>query len=191
MTPEINGKTPPQPSLRPTNFSTLAVAALAAAAVAWLAISRFYDQFPTPLPWLPPLILSGLAVVEAVLAPNTKARIDRKEGTTPVNPLVVVRYVVLAKASSLTGALFAGFYTGVALWLISEWGRLSAASLDLPQAVLGVAGSLGLVGAGLWLERSCRVPPSPPEQGSATDDDSTDDGRSDGDRSSGGRSGPP
>ena len=45
-----------------------------------------------------------------IAAIATKARIDRKPGTMPVDPLTVVRYVVLAKASSFVGALFAGFF---------------------------------------------------------------------------------
>jgi hypothetical protein len=187
--PEINGqKTPPRPSLRPTSLATLSVAALATAAIAWLAISHFYGDFPT-MPWLPPLTLLGLALVEAVAAPGTKARIDRKEGTVPVNPLVVARYVVLAKASALAGALFFGLYAGIMLWLLSEGSRLSHAANDLPQTVVGVVGALALVVAALWLERSCRVPPTPPEQGGPPTEERPEEGRTGGERSTGGRSG--
>src|SRR5256885_1237845 len=126
--PDRNGQKPqPQPRIRPTSLATLVVAALATAALAWLAISRYYGDFPT-MPWLAPLTLLGLAVIEAVLAPNTKARIDRKDGTLPVNPLVVARYVVLAKASALAGALFFGFYAGTLVWLVSEGSRLTHAA---------------------------------------------------------------
>jgi hypothetical protein len=188
--PEINGQKPqPQPSLRPTSLATLCVAALATAALAWLAISRFYGDFPT-MPWLPPLTMLGLALVEAVAAPNTKARIDRKEGTVPVNPLVVARYVVLAKASALAGALFFGLYAGILIWLLSEGSRLSHASSDLPQTVIGVVGALALVLAALWLERSCRIPPTPPEQGAPPVEDLPEQTpRATGERSTGGRSG--
>jgi hypothetical protein len=151
----------PQPSLRPTNPATLLVAALAAAAVAWLAISRFYGDLPTTLPWLPPITLFGLAALEAVLAANTRARIDRRPGTEPVDPLAVARYAVLAKASSLAGALFGGFYAGVLSWLLSEFGTLSSVDRDLPQAVAGGLAGPALVAAALWLERACRVPARP------------------------------
>jgi hypothetical protein len=191
--PDINGrKTPPQPSLRPTSVASLCVAALATAALAWLAISRFYGDFHATMPWLPPLTFLGLALVEAVAASSTKARIDRKEGTIPVNPLVVARYVVLAKASALAGALFFGMYAGILLWLLSEGRRLTHAASDLPQTAIGVVGAFALVAAALWLERSCRVPPVPPEQGAPTDDDRSDlpeEGRTTGERSTGGRSG--
>jgi hypothetical protein len=170
--------------MRPTSLATLCVAGLGTAAVAWLVISNFYGDMPT-LPWLPPLIMLGLAGVEAVLAPSTKARIDRRDGTEPVNPLTVAWYVVLAKASALGGALFTGMYAGLLVWLLPQSGSNTHASHDLPQAVVGLVGALGLTLAGLWLERSCRVPPSSREGGPP--DDQVDEERPGGERS-GGRS---
>jgi uncharacterized protein DUF3180 len=155
---------PPRPSLRPTNAATLVVAALATAALSWLVISRYYADIPN-LNWLPGLTLAGLAVVEAIAARNTKARIDRKPGTEPVNPLLVARYVVLAKASSLLGAIFAGAYGGIAAWALAERGRLKVADQDLVPAIAGLVGALALAAAALWLERSCRVPKPPDESG--------------------------
>jgi hypothetical protein len=171
--------------MRPTSLATLCVAGLATAAVAWLVISNFYGDMPA-LPWLPPLIMLGLAGVEAVLAPSTKARIDRRDGTEPVNPLTVAWYVVLAKASALGGALFTGMYAGLLVWLLPQSGSNTHASHDLPQAVVGLVGALGLTLAGLWLERSCRVPPSSRE-GGPPDGDRVDEERPGGERS-GGRS---
>jgi hypothetical protein len=168
--------------MRPTNPATLAVAALAAAAVAWLVISNFYGDMPD-LPWLPPATFFGLAIVEAITAPTTKARIDRREGTVPVNPLIVARYVVLAKASALAGALFAGLYGGMLVWLLVAGHGLRHASTDLPKAIAGLASAVALTAAGLWLERSCRVPPSPPAQRNGrldtTEDDWRDEDRAD------------
>jgi hypothetical protein len=146
--------------MQPTSMATLAVAALASAALAWLVISRFYGVMPD-LPWLPPATFFGLAIVEAVTAPNTKARIDRREGTAPVNPLVVARFVVLAKASALAGAIFTGLYAGILVWLLAAGRGLSHANADLPKAVAGLLSAAALVAAALWLERSCRVPPPP------------------------------
>jgi lysylphosphatidylglycerol synthetase-like protein (DUF2156 family) len=144
--------------MRPTSISALIVAALAAAAVAWLLLSIFYAEWP-PLPWLPIIVIAGLAVMETFLAQNTAARIQRKPGAPRVDPLAVARYAVLAKASSLAGALYAGFSTGVLAWLLLEPTR--AARDDVPAAVGGVVASLALVGAALWLERACRVPDRP------------------------------
>src|SRR5690348_7199088 len=113
-TPQPGGQIPQKPRMRPTNPATLVVAGLATAALSWLAISRFYGDMPT-LPVFPPILFLGLAIVEAVTAANTKARIDRREGTVPVNPLVVARFVVLAKASAMAGAIFAGLYAGMSI----------------------------------------------------------------------------
>jgi hypothetical protein len=151
----------PRPSLRPTSTSTLVVAGLATAALSWLAISRFYGDFPA-IPWLPGLTLLALAGLEIAAAVNTKARIDRRAGTEPVDPLLVARYVVLAKASALAAALFTGLFGGLVVWLATEQGRKAAAEDDLPPAVIGLVGSIALVVAALALERACRVPPPPP-----------------------------
>jgi hypothetical protein len=143
----------------PTRPATLLVAGLAAAALAWLLVSSFYYRGIPRLPWLPVVTLAGLAVLEAYAAVNTRGRIERRPGRDPVNPLLVARFVVLAKASALAGAIFAGFYAGLAGWLFVETTR--AADEDLPIAAGGLVASLVLVAAALWLERSCRVPERP------------------------------
>jgi hypothetical protein len=144
--------------MRPTSVSVLVVAALAAAAVGWLLLSFSYSLLPQ-LPWSPVIVLAVLAVAEGLLAQNTSARIQRKPGTPPVDPLAVARYVALAKASALVGALSAGFSAGLLAWLVLEPTR--AASDDRPTAIAGLVAAALLVGAALWLERACRVPPDP------------------------------
>jgi hypothetical protein len=149
------------PSMRPTSLSVLVVAGLAAAAVGWLLLSAFYAQMPR-LPWLPIIVLAALAAIEGILAQNTAARIQRRPGAQRVDALAVARYAVLAKASSLAGALFAGFSAGLLSWLVLEPTR--AARDDVPAAVAGVVSALALVAAALWLERSCRVPEQPDQK---------------------------
>jgi hypothetical protein len=151
---------PQRPRMGPTRPSALVVAGLAALAVSWLLISRFYGEF-RELPWLPIAVSAALAVLEGYLAYTTRARIERRPGREPVDALAVARFVVLAKASSLTGALFAGFYGGVLVWLLVEQVRAGAAdsrSSDLPTSAAGVIGALALTAAALWLERACVVP---------------------------------
>ncbi len=150
---------PTPPRLRPSNPATLFVAGLAAAAVGWLLLSAFYYSTRTPLPWLPSLSLAGLAVFEVILAVNTRARIERRPGQPKVEPLAVARYAVLAKASALAGAIFAGFSAGLLAFLLLE--PTEAASADVPAAATSLVTSLALVGAALWLERSCLVPDRP------------------------------
>jgi peptidoglycan/LPS O-acetylase OafA/YrhL len=149
-----------EPRLRPTNPATLLVVGLATAALAWILISHYYGDLPD-IPWLPAFTLFALAIGEAVLARTTKARIDRRPGAAPVEPLAVARYAVLAKASSLAGAIFTGFYAGLLVYLLAQRGRLTHASADVAPTAAGVIAALALVVAGLLLERACRVPKRP------------------------------
>jgi len=153
--------TGPTPSLRPTSPATLFVAALAAAAGAWVLIGRFYGEMPN-LSWFPAVTLALLAALCGLLALQTRARIERRPGAAPVQPLVVARMVVVAKASSLAGAIFFGLYAGALVWLLAQRTDLRARADDLPPAIGGLVAALLVVAAGLWLERACRVP-KPPE----------------------------
>ncbi len=154
---------PVRPGLRPTRPATLVVSALITAALAWLGISRFYGDLPN-ITWLAGLTLAGLAVVEGIAARNTRARVEQRPRSGALNPLLVARFAVLAKASSLAGAIFAGAYGGVAAWALAERGRLNVADENLAPAVAGLVGALALVAAALLLERACRVPEPPDDQ---------------------------
>ncbi|MFC0503882.1 DUF3180 domain-containing protein [Micromonospora costi] len=162
QSPPPGGAGPDRSRMGPTRISTLVVAGLAAAAVAWLLISTFYYSGIPRLPWLPVVTLAALAVLEGYAAINTRGRIDRRPGRAPVNALMVARFVVLAKASALAGAIFAGFYAGLTAWLFVESTR--AAIEDRAPAGGGLLASLALVAAALWLERSCRVPKRPEDE---------------------------
>lgn len=153
--------------MRPTSISVLIVAGLAAAALGWLLLSFSYSSLPD-LPWSPAIVLFVLAIAEGMLAQNTSARINRKPGTLPVDPLAVARYVALAKASSLVGSISAGFSAGLLAWLAME--PTEAAHDDLPTTAAGLVSALALIGAALWLERACRVPEKP----DAKDEDDSD-----------------
>ena len=154
------GDQAPPPRLTPTRPGTLALAALLAGLVAWVLVGRFYGDLPQ-LTWFPTLTLVAIAVVEAAAASTTRARIERRPGTRPVEPLQVARLAALAKASSLAGALFAGLYGGLLLWVFAERNRLAAAADDVPEAAGGVVAAVLLTAAALWLERACRIPRTP------------------------------
>lgn len=154
---------PERPRMGPTRPATLFVAGLAAAAISWLLISSFYYPSAPRLPWLPVVTMATLAVLEGYAALNTRARIERRPGRDPVDPLLVARFVVLAKASALAGAIFTGFYAGVTGWLAIEIQATRAAQNDLPAGLGGLVAAAALMVAGLWLERACRVPRQPDE----------------------------
>lgn len=144
--------------MRPTSISVLVVAGLVAAAAGWLLLSFFYNDWPAP-PWLPAIVLVVLALAEGFLAQNTAARVQRKPGSLPVEPLAVARYAVLAKASSLAGALYGGYSLGLLAFFLLEPTKFARDAV--PAAAGGVLASLVLIAAALWLERSCRVPDQP------------------------------
>lgn len=161
-----------QPALKPTDPATLVVAGLAAAAVAWLLISNLYQDLP-PMIWPPVIIIGGVAAFEAVAARTLWTRIQQRgrararpdaAASKPLEPLLVARFAVLAKASSLGGAILTGFYAGFVPWLAVESGRLREAASDLPPTIGGVVASATLIGVALWLERACRVPEPPEEE---------------------------
>jgi hypothetical protein len=150
----------PTPTMHPTRPATLAGAFLGAAVVGWALTNRFYGDIPR-LPWLPLVTFLLLAIAEGVTAHATRNRIARRPGTERVDPLVAARLVALAKASSLAGALFGGLYAGLAVYLLDRRDLMAAAARDLPVAAGGLFACAVLVGAALWLEWACRVPPRP------------------------------
>ena len=171
----------PRPSLRPTAPSTLAVVALAAAALTLLLVARFYQQAPK-LAWYNSAVLFALAILLGWLAwttrktlrPNRKQVQGASAGGVPSRPsggvegpehaLQIARFAVLAKAAAIGGAAFFGAYLGFTVWLAVQSGRLTAAAADLPSAVLGTVACAALTAAALWLEHSCRIPPQDDDQ---------------------------
>lgn len=155
----------PQPSLRPTAYSTLVVSAMAAGALTLLVVSRFYQNVPE-LAWYNPVAIGVLAIVLANLAFMTRRRLRRPGSYATVEPMQIARFAVLAKAAAIGGSIFFGAYSGFTIWVSVQAPRLDAASGDVPPGVFGVIACLLLTAAALWLENSCRIP----------DDDDSDNG---------------
>ena len=148
--------------MKPTRLPALAVALIAAAAVTWLIVRFVYSSLPL-LPWtmVPSLLLLALGEVYTALV--TRARIQRRPGTKPVEPLVAARLAALGKASAYGAAILAGVFGGMSAYL--------AASLDkpTPRRDLYVSGgtalaAIVLVVAALVLEHACRVPKGPEDE---------------------------
>ncbi len=143
--------------MKPTSVRELLPLFLVAGVAAFLLVRVTYAALP-PLPVLGGVTLLVLAIAEVILGRALKARIDRRAGTKPVQPLVAARAVALAKASALAGALMAGLWAGLLVYLLPRRADLVAAAEDTPAAVLGLVSAAALVAAALWLQHCCRTP---------------------------------
>lgn len=112
------------------------------------------------------LFIAGVVIALAV--PIRRA--TRGTVRTRIDPFHATRVVLLAKASSLAGALLGGVGVGLLVELLTRSGGLNSDSLVRSLAALG--GAVALLIAGLVGEYLCTVPPSedgdaaPPAPGS-------------------------
>lgn len=155
--------------MKPTKLSSLVAIATVAGALGWGGASLI-DSAGDTLPRVPvsaPLGLVLFAAIVLALALTTRSRLraarERRPGAIGVEPLTVARYVVLAKASGLTGAGASGLYGGFALFLAAGADEnVRESRLVLAACTAGAA--LGLVVAALVLEHVCKLPIDPDEK---------------------------
>lgn len=121
-----------------------------------------YGSVPQ-LPRYAPVTLVLLAVAELAMAKVVRDRVRHRArpGSRPLHPLQVARAAVLAKASSVAGAVLLGAYAGLLAWTLPRRDELLVAARDAPVAGLTALSCLGLVVAALLLERACRTPDDP------------------------------
>ena len=143
--------------MKPTRPIDLVTAAVVGAVLTYLLVRLAYGGLPR-LPLLAGITLLILGVAEVLLGNTLRARIERRPGTEPVNPLLAARAVTVAKASSLAGAIMAGAWLGVLGYVLPLGSEIAAAAGDTAAAVVGLVSALSLVGGALWLERCCRTP---------------------------------
>lgn len=146
--------------MTPTRPRLLVVLAVVGAVVGW-ALTRLVDAYAgrsLPVPWTAPVVMALLALALVLWTRGTRARLARKPGTKPMEPIVAARSAALAMAGSRTGAAVGGFYLGVAVALSGSWDVPYVRELVL-LSLATVLGSVGVVAASLWLERVCRLPP--------------------------------
>ncbi|MHB1234994.1 MAG: DUF3180 domain-containing protein [Microbacteriaceae bacterium] len=111
---------------------------------------------------LPPVlaVIGGIVVLLALPI----FRLTRGTAKKYVDHLYATRVVMLAKASSLTGALITGVALGICGFLLSRAVLPGLSQFSLPVATL--AGAVILLAAGLLAEWFCTIPPA-----SGEDDD--------------------
>lgn len=145
--------------MTPTRLRTLLLVAAVCALLDWLLLGLIYTSLP-PLPWtgVPALLL--LAVAEAVSGWSIRSRIrGRSAGLKPVAPIAVARMAALAKASSLAASVVGGLALGFLLYVVRSLDK-AAYQADAYTSGATFASAAVLAGAALYLEYSCRVPPS-------------------------------
>jgi hypothetical protein len=149
--------------VKPTRLSLLALVLLVAAAMGYVLAQTSYSDLP-PLPPLAPVSLGLLAVVEGGMAAVVRGKVrGRRPSGRPMHPLQIARAAVLAKASSLGGAVVGGGYGGIFVWTFSRRGDVATYGEDARVSGLAALAAIVLIATALLLERACRTP-SPPSE---------------------------
>ena len=112
-----------------TRGRDLLAAGLVAALLANLVVRLSYGSLPG-FPLLAGATLGVLGIAEALAGNALRARIRRRPGARPVQPLVAARAVLLAKASALAGAIMAGVWAGLLVYVLPRSAEVTAAASD-------------------------------------------------------------
>lgn len=148
--------------MKPTRLSLLVLISLPTTVAAFF-VAAFLVGRGLAVPVSPTNLLITLIAISLVLLglsiPIWRYRSALKQSSTQrpkrVDPFYAVRVLLLAKASSLAGMLFASWHLGVVLFQLS--GAVVVQDLVL-QNTLGFASSAMLIVAAIITEQICRLP---------------------------------
>jgi hypothetical protein len=147
--------------VKPTRVSLLFLVLLVCAAFGYLLAETSYSDLP-PLPPLAPVSLGLLALVEGLMAAVVRGKVrGRRPSGRPMHPLQIARAAVLAKASSLGGAVVGGGYGGIFVWTFARRGEVATYGDDARVSGLAALAAFVLIVTALLLERACRTPTPP------------------------------
>lgn len=99
------------------------------------------------------LLLMAIPMFKYRAATNARVKDSNKQRPMPLNPFYAVRLVLLAKAISISGAIFSGWHIGV-VWLQLTSPVITAATM---QNVFALIGSLVMTVCAIIVERVCRI----------------------------------
>jgi hypothetical protein len=142
--------------VRPTSPWVLAVVFVVGGIIGGFGLDALYNSLPE-LSQGSVVTVGIVALLVAFLAWTTHNRLTGQRGAKPPEPLVIARYVALARACSPAGALVAGLWAGALGFLLTRPGDIVAVSHDRRVAIGGVVTAVLLAAAGLWLEWVCRI----------------------------------
>ena len=151
--------------MRPTRLPALLLTVAVLGLAGYLLAEVAYFDLP-PLPGFAPISLVLLTILEGGMARVVRDKVRGRSAGRPLHPIQVARAAVLAKASSLAGAILLGLYGGVFAWTFLRRDTYATAGDDARVAGLSALAALALVVAALLLERACRTP-DPPEASAA------------------------
>jgi Protein of unknown function (DUF3180) len=144
--------------MKRTGASTLVALTLVGLVIGFLvdvtAAATGVPIFVPPIS-LPVTLVAIAGLVVALAWPIRQA--TKGTGTAPVNPFVAMRVAVLAKSSSLSGALLLGGGMGILLFILTR--SVFPAVTSVWLAVATVAGAALLLAGGLVAEHFCTLPP--------------------------------
>ncbi|GAA3932428.1 DUF3180 domain-containing protein [Microbacterium soli] len=147
--------------MRRTSAGVLAVLALLAAGCGFgldQVLTATGRATFTPSPLLPVMLLLIAAATLALAWPVRRSL----RGGARVDPFRAVHAATLARASSLLGALIAGFGAGLLVFLST---RPVPAQVGSTVAMIAlIVGALVLVGAALVAEQFCTLPEEPDDR---------------------------
>ncbi len=144
--------------IHPTQVRRLVAFLVLTGAIGWAVGTLLGSQFGwiLPVPWLAAMTVWLVAIALAIWTLLSRPRLLKRAGHQPMPPLIAARSAALALAASRTGALVAGFYLGLSIATVPQMSTPSG-FVTFWAGLATSAGSIALIGAGLWLERLCRV----------------------------------
>lgn len=143
-----------------TRWQDLVISGVLAGVVVSLLLQLDFAAVP-PLPLLAGVTCALLALIEFVFSFSVRARIAHRKDTRPLPAQTAVRSLALAKASSVLGALMAGCWLAVIVYVLPRREHLVLAGQDFRSSVVGLVSAAALIAAGLWLEHCLRAPEDP------------------------------
>ncbi|MGR0319318.1 DUF3180 domain-containing protein [Agromyces sp. ZXT2-3] len=149
--------------MKRTHASTLVVFTVVGLAVGYLGELALVSGGATAL--VPPISLAvtlfGIGAIVVLVAWPIRQAV-RGEAKRRVDPFRAARIAVLAKASSVTGALVLGVGVGITLFLLSR--SVLPPSGTIWMALATAIGAALLLAGGLIAEYFCTLPPDDPEE---------------------------
>ena len=106
------------------------------------------------------LIVIGALVIAFALPVRRAVRDRARQG---IDPFYATRVVVLAKATSIAGALIGGAAVGILVFFLTR--PVIAGTGSIFQSIAAAVGAVVLLTCGLVAEYMCSLPPDEPDKG--------------------------